>query len=97
MATLISVFNSKGECVGRCDANCYEASDPHCDCICQGENHGMGLGNATKNTEVFASFWKELAKREIKDFRLGDGYTQPQFHFSKPSKPITNSKKISAP
>jgi hypothetical protein len=49
MATLIYVGNSEG-CVGRCDANCYEATEPECTCICGGRNHGVGLRQALINT-----------------------------------------------
>ena len=39
--TLIAAYNSGG-CVGRCDANCHNAKEPHCDCICHGAYHGLG-------------------------------------------------------
>ena len=50
MSTLIAVYNSEG-CVGRCDGRCYDATEPECDCICGGRNHGVGLGQALANTE----------------------------------------------
>lgn len=53
MTTLIAVYNSEG-CVGRCDARCYEARHPHCDCICGGANHGAGINKATENTREMA-------------------------------------------
>ncbi len=43
--TLIHVGNSEGT-VGRCDAKCYDARHPHCDCVCGGRNHGKGLDEA---------------------------------------------------
>jgi hypothetical protein len=49
MTTLIYVGNSEG-CVGRCDAKCYEATEPECQCICGGRNHGVGLQRAQENT-----------------------------------------------
>ncbi len=49
MTTLIAVYNSEG-CVGRCDAKCYEAEHPECECICGGLNHGTGLVRAQDNT-----------------------------------------------
>jgi hypothetical protein len=53
MATLIAVYNSEG-CVGRCDAKCYNAIHPHCDCICGGANHGVGFQKGMNNTrEIF--------------------------------------------
>jgi hypothetical protein len=48
--TLLYVGNSEG-CVGRCDAKCYEAQHPECDCICGGKNHGVGLQVARENVE----------------------------------------------
>jgi len=56
MSTLISVYNSDG-CVGRCDAKCYDAKHPHCDCVCGGKNHGAGLKQATDNTREMADSW----------------------------------------
>jgi hypothetical protein len=47
--TLIYVGDNYG-CVGRCDAKCYNAKDPHCDCICGGMNHGAGKQAAIGNT-----------------------------------------------
>ena len=41
MATIYAVYNSDG-CVGRCDARCYDAKGPDCNCICGGANHGVG-------------------------------------------------------
>lgn len=49
MSTLIEVRNSSGV-VGRCDAKCYNAPDPKCDCVCGGQNHGAGLKQAQDNT-----------------------------------------------
>ncbi len=56
MSTLVSVHNSSG-CVGRCDANCYEATQPQCDCICGGRNHGAGLKKAQDNTRKYCDEW----------------------------------------
>ena len=30
----------------RCDATCYDAKGPDCDCICGGKHHGHGLEHA---------------------------------------------------
>jgi hypothetical protein len=62
MATLIAVYNSEG-CVGRCDAKCYQAHEPACNCICRGKNHGAGVQQATRNTEELAEQWIEEYKR----------------------------------
>lgn len=51
--TLISVYNSEG-CVGRCDAKCYNAAYPYCDCICGGKNHGVGRDKAVETTRELA-------------------------------------------
>jgi hypothetical protein len=58
MTTLIAVYNSSG-CVGRCDARCYEAQEPQCDCICHGRNHGAGIQKATDNTRELAESWMQ--------------------------------------
>ena len=59
MATLISAGNSEGT-YGRCDAKCYMAKHPKCDCICGGRNHGVGLVKAQANTA-------ELAERLLEE------------------------------
>jgi hypothetical protein len=56
--TLIAVYNSEG-CVGRCDAKCYEASSPDCDCVCGGMNHGGGQQKAIDNTRQMCESWIE--------------------------------------
>lgn len=66
MSTLISVYNSDG-CVGRCDAKCYNATEPECDCICRGRNHGAGRDQAMENTRELAGEWIEAWKRERPD------------------------------
>lgn len=58
MCTLIAVYSSDG-CVGRCDAKCYNAEGPECDCICGGVNHGAGLKQAVDNTRELADGWIE--------------------------------------
>jgi hypothetical protein len=64
VTTLIAVYNSDG-CVGRCDANCYEAKHQACDCICGGRNHGAGLDKARDNTRELADTWlKDFAARK---------------------------------
>lgn len=54
--TLIAVYNSDG-CIGRCDARCYAAKDPECDCVCGGSNHGKGESQAVANTAAHAGAW----------------------------------------
>lgn len=56
MTTLIAVYSSRG-CIGRCDAKCYEATSPDCDCICGGINHGAGRNQAIANTAEHAQKW----------------------------------------
>lgn len=60
---LIAVYTSEG-CVGRCDAKCYEAQEPHCDCICGGMNHGAGAQHAIDNTRQMAEAWVEKYAHE---------------------------------
>ena len=57
MTTLIAVYNSEGGCVGRCDAKCYAARRPGCECVCGGHNHGKGAAQAMENTRELAEEW----------------------------------------
>jgi hypothetical protein len=66
MTTLIAVYNSEG-CVGRCDARCYEAAEPECDCICGGRNHGAGQEQALDNTRELAESWLERVRASGQD------------------------------
>jgi hypothetical protein len=56
MVTLISYSNSSGG-QGRCDAKCYDATQPECVCICGGANHGAGLQWSICNTRELAQSW----------------------------------------
>lgn len=58
MATLIAAYNSEG-CIGRCDAKCYNATGPECECICGGMNHGAGQQKAEQNTRELVESWME--------------------------------------
>ena len=62
MPTLMTMGNSEGE--RRCDARCYDATGPECDCICGGMNHGKGLKAATENTCEHGKMLLEKIKRE---------------------------------
>jgi hypothetical protein len=44
VVTLMALGNSDG--IRRCDARCYEATEPDCDCICGGRYRGQGLDAA---------------------------------------------------
>ena len=63
MTTLIASYDGEGNCTGRCNASCYAAKHPDCDCICGGKNHGVGKKIATDNTREYAEKW-------IKDWTL---------------------------
>ncbi len=52
MSTLMSTGNSSGE-TGRCDAKCYDAKGPDCNCCCGGRNHGAGYQKAVENIEAY--------------------------------------------
>lgn len=66
MTTLIAVFNSD-KCVGRCDAKCYDAEEPDCDCICGGRNHGAGQQQARENTRELGEKWIARCKANDPD------------------------------
>ena len=61
--TLITIGNSEGS--RRCDARCYDAKGPDCDCICGGKNHGKGLQVATKNTRDMIADWSEAEGERV--------------------------------
>jgi len=81
MATLIEVRNSEGV-VGRCDAKCYEAQEPKCECVCGGMNHGAGYQRALENTREMATEWiREYASEKgLREFEalIGQDVLQPR-------------------
>jgi hypothetical protein len=70
MTILIAVYDSDG-CRGRCDARCYEAVEPDCDCVCGGLNHGAGRQKAITNTRRYAEVMLAEYSRShhLKDWR----------------------------
>ena len=66
MSTLIAACNSDG-CQDRCDAKCYDAQEPDCDCSCGGRNHGAGKQQAIDNTREMAESWLEQARTNGQD------------------------------
>ena len=60
MTTLIEHRRGDGSLAGRCDAKCYNAEHPKCECICGGMNHGIGKSDAMKKTDAH---YDELAER----------------------------------
>lgn len=47
MTTVLSA-RRLGKLIGTCDARCYDAKTPGCDCICGGRCHGKGLRAAIR-------------------------------------------------
>ena len=68
MTTLI---HCQGAGAGRCDAKCYNATSPHCDCVCGGMNHGVGREQAQDNT-------RELAGELLEDVKAKGGWIAPE-------------------
>lgn len=62
MSTLIVSSSAHGS-RRRCNAKCYNARRPECDCICGGANHGVGECQARQNTRDLGATWLESAKR----------------------------------
>jgi hypothetical protein len=62
VVTLISYHNSSGE-EGRCDAKCYNAEHPDCDCICGGRNQSAGREQALDNTRELGEQWLDHARQ----------------------------------
>jgi hypothetical protein len=75
MSTLIAVYSGT-QCIGRCDAHCYDAVHPHCDCICGGKNHGVGKKKAEGNTLEYCEQWIERYCKE-KNIQGGVGEVNP--------------------
>lgn len=80
MTTLIQVSNSDGV-VGRCDEKCYSATQPHCDCICGGRNHGRGEKIATENTRKIMT--AEKVSKLKSDYERAHGIEAANIDFGK--------------
>lgn len=89
MSTVIAV-----EGIGRCDARCYDAGEEECDCICGGENHGVGRERAMDNAREHSPEWLEKAKAEGKDISSTelamDAQCVPLFGLTEASAPMGN-------
>ena len=62
MTVLISGRTSEGK-KRTCNSRCHNAKGQNCHCLCQGINHGVGLAQATENTQKMA---EELVKQGMK-------------------------------
>ena len=69
MTTVLAVYTSDG-CIGRCDANCHDATDDKCTCICGGKNHGVGLQKAIEHNHEMIG----LTPDDLKKFAQAHGY-----------------------
>jgi predicted RNase H-like HicB family nuclease len=87
VTTLIAVYNSEG-CQGRCDAKCYDAAEPDCDCICGGRNHGAGKEQALDNTRELAESWLEQARAN------GQDITHAELAVTAMHEPLFNLKEV---
>jgi hypothetical protein len=80
------------ESLRRCDESCYDAKHTHCDCICGGENHRLGLEKAVQHSrsltdeDGFADEF-QLAFQRIWLIKYGQDHTygtcQSQEEFAK--------------
>ena len=61
--TLLTVGNSEGS--RHCDARCYDAKGPDCDCCCGGANHGKGLQAAQAWAEEHGKQLLEAGARYV--------------------------------
>lgn len=64
---MVTLIHAVGALEGRCDAKCYEAEHPQCNCICGGRNHGVGLKRAIENT-------RELTREQVAEIERRGGY-----------------------
>lgn len=69
LVMLIAIYNSE-RCIGRCDARCYNAKGPSCDCCCGGRNHSVGLRRAQENTRKHGETIVERWNAEHPDQRI---------------------------
>lgn len=73
MTTLIAVYHGS-RCVGRCDARCYNAHGPNCNCVCRGRHHGVGFDDALEQVvdhEVGIDLSEWADERGLPADRLG--------------------------
>lgn len=54
--------------IAKCDAGCYNAEKPDCDCICQGKNHGVGLQKARMNSLINGHEMIKAYERKLEDY-----------------------------
>lgn len=67
---LIEIRDPQGACLAVCDSRCYNADSPLCCCVCDGENHGVGLHQAINNTREKWMDWADtFCKTLPKDHR----------------------------
>ena len=85
MTTLIIVSNSDGV-VGRCDAKCYDAKSPACDCICAGRNHGAGKQRAIANTRELVI--GDEANKLLQDYARAHGVAVASVEYGKELKTL---------
>jgi hypothetical protein len=64
MSTLIA-SGSSGTFRRACNAKCYNAKRPECDCLCGGINHGVGEPQARKNCRSMGVAWTSQAGRLV--------------------------------
>ena len=88
MATLIAAYRGDGTCIGRCDASCYNAKGPKCNCICRGANHGIALARALQRQthdwldQLNAQVRETDPRATIEDTTLGLRGAQRTFEFT---------------
>ena len=74
--TLLAVYDATS-CVGRCDAICYDAARPGCDCVCGGTNHGVGQEQALANARRYVYAWLDRAIEANSSILAADIMTRP--------------------
>jgi hypothetical protein len=63
MSTLIASNTSTSRRRRRCNAKCYNARGPDCNCLCLGVNHGVGEQQTRANTREMGHTWTQRATR----------------------------------
>jgi hypothetical protein len=70
-AAVTTLIHAQGAGAGRCDAKCYDAQGPDCDCVCGGMNHGAGI-------EIASDYTRQLAGVQLDQVKERGGWIAPE-------------------
>ena len=64
MSVLLVEKDGSGKVIHRCDARCYNAKGPICECMCNGLNHGKGFSQSVENVLSHSHLNVNVIKQE---------------------------------